>query len=485
MGHWIENGFLEVVTNPAVIDKIIETNGANLVHGLKNMIDDLEEGGGQLRIRMTDMDSFTLGDNIAVTPGKVVFQNRMFQLIQYTATTGKVLKRPLLIVPPWINKYYIMDLQEKKSLLKWLVDQGHTVFVISWVNPDEKYADVGFDEYVKEGVLTAIDVIEQITGESEMNSIGYCLGGTLLTTTLAYMASKKDNRIKSATCFTTMLDFSEPGDLGVFIDEDQIQGVEERMAENGYLDGRAMSGVFNLLRFREPGGITIDGVAIDLSTINTPMCFVSAIEDHIAPWRSTYMGAKLFIGDIRFILGNSGHIAGIINPPAANKYGYRLTDSLPDDEQKWAQEAEVIEGSWWSEWNRWIRPLSGDVEVAAREEGGGVYDIIEDAPGIYVKCTTSEKTPVLEPTVLKKQQPTKASGKASGTTVKKRTTTRKTTRARTVATKKKTPRKAAPARTATKRTAVKKTTVGKAAKGKNETQAKPTAAKKQSLPEKD
>ncbi len=508
------------MTNPAVIEKTIETNGANLVHGLKNMIDDLEEGGGQLRIRMTDMDAFNLGENIAVTPGKVIFQNRMLQLIQYTPTTGKVLKRPLLIVPPWINKFYIMDLQAKNSLLKWLVDQGHTVFVISWVNPDEKYADVGFDAYVKEGVLTAVEVIEQVTGESEINSIGYCLGGTLLATTLAYMTSKGDKRIQSATCFTTMLDFSEPGDLGVFIDEQQIQGVEEKMSENGYLDGRAMSGVFNLLRANdliwsffvnnyllgndprpfdllywnsdstrmpekmhswylrnmyldnklcEPDGITIDDVAIDLSSVTIPICFVSALEDHIAPWKSTYAGAKLFSGDVRFILGNSGHIAGIINPPAANKYGYRLTDSLPEDEQKWVEEAEVNEGSWWSEWNNWVRPLSGNVEVVARKEGGGIYDVIEDAPGTYVKCSTDDETPVLKTTELKTKQKTATPRRAASTTIKKKTAVRKTTRTRGAA-KKRVTRKTTTAATKTEaKKSVKETAAQEIPTGAKET----------------
>ncbi len=490
------------MTNPAVIEKTIETNGANLVHGLKNMINDLEEGEGQLRIRMTDMDAFTLGVNIAITPGKVIFQNRMFQLIQYTATTAKVRKRPLLIVPPWINKFYIMDLQAKNSLLKWLVDQGHTVFVISWVNPDEKYAQVGFDEYVKEGVLTAVDVIEQVTGESEMNSIGYCLGGTILTTSVAYMNSKGDNRIQSATCFTTMLDFSDPGELGIFIDEEQIQGVEKKMAENGYLDGRSMSGVFNLLRANdliwsfyvnnyllgndprpfdllywnsdstrmpkkmhswylrnmyldnklcEPGGIIIDDVPIDLSSITIPFCFVSTIEDHIAPWQSTYAGAKLLSGNVRFVLGNSGHIAGIINPPANNKYGYRLTDSLPKDAEKWAEEAEVIDGSWWPEWDNWVLPLSGKTEVTARKEGGGIYDVIEDAPGTYVKCSADEEVPVLKMTKLKTSQKTSTTKPVASTKKKKKAPARKTAKTREMA-KKRTARKAAAPKTASRKT---------------------------------
>lgn len=451
-------------TNPAVIEKVIETKGANLVHGLKNMLEDLEEGKGQLKIRMTDTDAFTLGENVAVTPGKVIFQNRMFQLIQYTPTTEKVLKRPLLIVPPWINKFYIMDLQEKNSLLKWATDQGHTVFVISWVNPDETYADVGFEEYVKEGVITATDVVEQATGESEINAIGYCIGGTLLTTTLAYMKKKGDKRIKSATFFTTMLDFSDPGELGVFIDDEQVDGIEKQMSQEGFLCGSSMSGVFNLMRANDliwsfyvnnyllgndprpfdllywnsdstrmpakmhswylrnmylnnklckPGGVTVDGVEIDISSIDIPVCFISAIEDHIAPWKSTYAGAKLFSGDVRFILGNSGHIAGIINPPAANKYGYRVTDVLPEDEDVWALEAEVNEGSWWPEWNNWIRPLSNNEEIAARPEGCGVYEPIENAPGTYVQCKSNEPTPVLEVTKQKPKKVVKPAAKSA------------------------------------------------------------------------
>jgi len=456
-------------TNPAVIEKVIETKGANLVHGLKNMLEDLEAGNGQLKIRMTDTDAFTLGENVAVTPGKVIYQNRMFQLIQYTPTTGTVLKRPLLIVPPWINKFYIMDLQEKNSLLKWMVDQGHTVFVISWVNPDETYAEVGFEEYVKEGVITATDVVEQTTGESEINAIGYCIGGTLLTTTLAYMKQKGDNRIKSATFFTTMLDFSDPGELGIFIDDEQVDGIEKKMSEEGYLCGSSMSGVFNLMRANDliwsfyvnnyllgndprpfdllywnsdstrmpakmhswylrnmylnnklcqPGGVSVDGVDIDISSIDIPVCFVSAIEDHIAPWKSNFAGAKLFSGDVRFILGNSGHIAGIINPPIANKYGYRVTDELPEDEDVWALEAELNEGSWWPEWNSWIRPLSNNEEVSARAEGCGVYEPIENAPGTYVQCKSDEPTPVLKETKQKpKAKPAKKVVKA--TAVKK------------------------------------------------------------------
>lgn len=427
-------------TNPAVIEKVIETKGANLVHGLKNMLEDLEAGKGELRIRMTDTSAFELGENVATTPGKVVFQNRMFQLIEYAPSTDKVLKRPLLVVPPWINKFYIMDLQPKNSLLKWLVDQGHTVFVVSWVNPDSSYADTSFADYVTQGVVEAVDAVERATGESEINMIGYCIGGSLLATTLAYMKEKGDQRVKSATFLTTMIDFAKPGELGVFIDEEQLCGLEKRMAETGYLDGTQMAGAFNLMRANDliwsfyinnyllgndprpfdllywnsdstrmpakmhtwylrnfylennlckPGGVTIDGVSIDISKVDIPVCFVSAAEDHIAPWESTYSGAQLFSGDVRFILGGSGHIAGIINPPAAGKYNYRVTDQLPADPVTWAKEAAVVDGSWWPEWDRWVKTLAND-QVAARAPGDRGMPILEDAPGSYVKRTLND-----------------------------------------------------------------------------------------------
>ena len=422
-------------TNPAVLQKIIETKGGSLVHGLKNMLQDLEDGKGQLKIRMTDTEAFELGRNVAVTPGKVVFQNRMFQLIQYTPTTKKVFKRPLLVVPPWINKFYIMDLQPKNSMLRWFVEQGHTVFVISWINPDERYSDIGFDTYLEEGVLVATDVVEQITGENEFNAIGYCLGGTLLSTTLAYMKTKGDTRIRSATYFTTMIDFSEPGELGVFIDEEQISSLEERMNKEGFLEGSSMAGAFNMMRANDiiwsfyinnyllgndprpfdllywnsdstrmpakmhswylrnmylnnrlcKAELTVAGAPIDLTTVDVPTCFVSAIEDHIAPWKSTYAGAQLFSGPVRFILGGSGHIAGIINPPDGGKYDYRVTDELLPDPDNWAAGAEKHPGSWWPEWQRWIAPMSGDL-IAARQPGSGKYKVLEDAPGSYVKA---------------------------------------------------------------------------------------------------
>ncbi|WML90981.1 class I poly(R)-hydroxyalkanoic acid synthase [Thiothrix lacustris] len=452
------------MTNPAVLEKIRETKGANLVHGLKNMLEDLEAGNGQLRIRMTDTKAFKLGENVAATPGKVVFQNRMFQLIQYTPSTEKVLKRPLMIVPPWINKFYILDLQPKNSMLKWLVDQGHTVYVMSWVNPDETYADTGFEDYLQ-AVITAMDAVECDTGEADMNLIGYCIGGTLLSSTLAYLKAKGDNRVKSATFFTTMLDFSEPGELGLFIDEIQISNIEAQMNEQGYLDGSTMSGAFNLLRANDliwsfyvnnyllgndprpfdllywnsdstrmpakmhswylrnlykdnklcqPKALSVEGVELDLSTIDVPACFISTIEDHIAPWKSTYAGARLFGGDVRFILGGSGHIAGIVNPPAANKYNYRVSNELPENPDAWLANTQINAGSWWPEWDGWVRTLSNNEQVDARQPGSGKLAVIENAPGTYVKSRLGEATPVLEATILpEKTAPVVATPQAS------------------------------------------------------------------------
>lgn len=453
------------LTNPAVLEKIRHTKGANLVHGLKNMLEDLESGNGQLRIRMTDTKAFKLGENVAVTPGKVIFQNRMFQLIEYAPTTEKVLKRPLLIVPPWINKFYILDLQPKNSMLKWLVDQGHTVYIMSWVNPDETYADTSFEDYIQ-AVIQAVDAVEYDSGEQEMNLIGYCIGGTLLTSTLAYLKAKGDTRIKSATFFTTMLDFAEPGELGLFIDEHQISQLEGQMEDKGYLDGSIMSGAFNLLRANDliwsfyvnnylmgndprpfdllywnsdstrmpakmhswylrnlykdnklcqPKALSVDGVPLDIGSIDIPVCFISTIDDHIAPWKSTYSGARLFGGDVRFILGGSGHIAGIVNPPAANKYNYRVSDTLPQDPDAWLTATQPTPGSWWPEWGRWVRTLSGDEQVDARHPGQGKLAAIENAPGAYVKCRLGEPTPVLEPTIL----PAKEAAQPTTTTRKK------------------------------------------------------------------
>jgi polyhydroxyalkanoate synthase len=424
-----------VMTNPEVLRATIESGGENLVKGLEHLLKDLERGKGELRISMTDYDAFQLGKNIAVTPGKVVFQTSLMQLIQYTPTTPDVNKRPLMIVPPWINKFYILDLREKNSFIKWAVDQGHTVFVLSWVNPDETLAAKGFEDYMVEGPLAALDAIQKATGERDVNAIGYCLGGTLLSSTLAYMAAKKDDRIKSATFFTTMLDFTEAGELSVFIDEEQLTFIEGQMAEQGYLDGSKMATTFNMLRandliwsfvvnnyllgkdpfpfdllywngdstrmpaamhsfylrnmyqknmLAQPGAVTLKGVPIDLTKVKVPALFLSAREDHIAPWKSTYSGAQLFSGPVKFVLGASGHIAGVVNPPAANKYCYWTSDKLAKTSDEWLEKATQTPGSWWPEWNKWVGQFA-DGKVPARQPGDGALPALEDAPGSYVK----------------------------------------------------------------------------------------------------
>ncbi len=424
-----------VMTNPEVLRKTAETGGENLLKGLNNLLGDLERGKGQLRIKMTDTDAFSVGGNIGVSPGKVVFQNDLMQLIQYNPTTEKVLKRPLLIGPPWINKFYILDLRPRNSFVRWAVSQGHTVFVISWVNPDEKLAEKNFEDYMREGYLAALDAIEAATGEKEVNAIGYCLGGTLLASTLAYMAVKGDDRIKTATFFVTMMDFAEAGELGVFIDEEQLQALEEKMNKRGYLEGSEMSTTFNMLRandliwsfvvnnyllgndpfpfdllywnadstrmpakmhsfylrnmyqanlLREPGGIELSGVPIDLGKIKTPSYFLSTREDHIAPWKSTYQGTQLLGGKKRFVLAASGHIAGVVNPPDGGKYNHWINESLPPDPDAWLAGATELAGSWWPDWHRWIL-AHGKAQVPARTPGDGKLPALEDAPGRYVK----------------------------------------------------------------------------------------------------
>ncbi|HVT51527.1 MAG TPA: class I poly(R)-hydroxyalkanoic acid synthase [Dongiaceae bacterium] len=429
-----------VLTNPEVLRTTIESHGENLVKGLQNLLGDLERGKGKLAISMTDYDAFEVGKNIAVTPGKVVFQNDLLQLIQYTPTTAKVAKRPLLIIPPWINKYYILDLKPQNSFVKWAVEQGLTVFIVSWVNPDETLAKKSFSDYMLEGPLAALDAIERATGEKSANVIGYCLGGTLLAATLAYLTAKKQNdRISSATFFTSMVDFAEAGELGVFIDETQLESLEAKMNERGYLEGSEMATTFNMLRANDliwsfvvnnyllgkepfpfdllywnsdstrmpaamhsfylrnmyqknllvrPGGIELDGVAIDLATIKTPTLILSTREDHIAPWKSTYAATQLYKGPIKFMLAASGHIAGVVNPPAAKKYGHwvgvqKAGKDYPPSPEEWLAKAENRPGSWWPEWRDWLRAHDGG-EVPARKPGDGKLKPIEDAPGSYV-----------------------------------------------------------------------------------------------------
>jgi len=423
------------LTNPEVVRETLKSGGQNLLRGLNNLLADIERGDGQLKISMTDDKAFTMGKNIATTPGKVVFQNDLMQLIQYQPSTQQVYKRPLLIIPPWINKYYILDLRESNSFIKWAVDQGHTVFVVSWVNPGKEFAGKTFEDYLHQGPNEALDAIEKATGEKQVNVIGYCLGGTLLGAALGVMAAKKDKRAASATFFVSLLDFSIPGELGVFIDEKQVQNLEKRMNERGFLEGSEMAGTFNMLRsndliwsfvvnnylmgrdpfpfdllywnsdstrmpakmhsfylrnmylgnkLKDPGGISLDGVAIDISKITIPAYFISTAEDHIAPWKSVYKGARVLAGKVRFVLGGAGHIAGIVNPPAAKKYCYWINPELAEKPEAWLEAAKRHEGSWWNDWQAWMDKNNAGVKVAARVPGDGGLEVIEDAPGAYV-----------------------------------------------------------------------------------------------------
>jgi polyhydroxyalkanoate synthase len=423
-------------TNPVLLRTTLDRSAENLVRGAKMLAEDIEAGGGDLKIRQSDMTTFEVGGNLAVTPGKVIYQNDLMQLIQYAPSTERVLKRPLLIVPPWINKFYVLDLTPEKSFIRWCVGQGLTVFVISWINPDERHAGKDFGDYMREGPLKALDVITAITGADKIAAAGYCVGGTLLAFTLGYMAATRDDRVTSATFLTTQVDFTYAGDLKVFASsEAQVSVIEQQMAERGYLEGSKMAAAFNLLRSNEliwpyvinnylkgeapfafdllywnadstrmpaanhsyylrncyldnnlaKGTLTVDNVAIDLRRITIPVYNLATREDHIAPARSVYVGSSLFSGPLRYVLSGSGHIAGVINPPAKNKYQY-WTGGTPRDNDlnAWLSAATMHEGSWWPDWMTWLKAQDAE-EVAAREPGGGEYAPIEDAPGSYVK----------------------------------------------------------------------------------------------------
>ena len=430
------------LTNPQVLRETAASGGQNLIRGLNNLLADIEKGEGQLRISMTDENAFQLGRNVATTPGKVVYQTELMQLIQYEPTTKEVYKTPLVIMPPWINKYYILDLRESNSFIRWAVSQGHTVFVVSWVNPDARLAMKAFDDYLLEGSLAVLDAVEKATGERKINFIGYCLGGTLLGSTLAYLAARGEDRVACSTFFVSLLDFSEPGELGVFIDEDQVTNLEKKMNERGYLEGSEMANTFNLLRANDlvwsfvinnyllgkdpfpfdllywnsdstrmpakmhsfylrnmymknllgvPGGISLAGVPIDLSKVKAPAYFISTVEDHIAPWKTTYRGSRYLGGPVRFVLGGSGHIAGIVNPPAAKKYHYWANDALPETPEKWFEGATQKPGSWWEDWQAWMDARNAGVKVPARKPGDGKLKVLEDAPGTYAMMRLGEK----------------------------------------------------------------------------------------------
>ena len=424
-----------VLTNPELLRETLLSNADNLVRGMRMLAEDIEAGGGDLRIRQSDASMFAVGRNLATTPGKVIFQNDLMQLLQYAPSTATVRKRPLLIVPPWINKFYVLDLTPKNSFIKWCVDQGLTVFCISWVNPDASLAQKTFEDYVREGPLAALDAIKQATGEGKVDAIGYCVGGTLLSVALAAMAARRDERITSATLFASQVDFTYAGDLKVFVDEEQVKAIEERMAQRGYLEGRAMATVFNLLRSNDllwpyvinnylkgkspfpfdllywnadatrmpaanhsfylrncyldnrlsKGEVVIGNTPIDLKSIKVPIYNLATREDHIAPAKSVLLGSKFFGGPVRFVLSGSGHIAGVVNPPEKQKYQY-WTGAKPRnaDLDGWLAKAKEHPGSWWPDWLAWLRKQSS-AEAPARVPGDSKLKPIEDAPGSYVK----------------------------------------------------------------------------------------------------
>jgi polyhydroxyalkanoate synthase len=424
-----------VLTNPELLRETLSSNAENLVRGMHMLSEDIKAGQGVLKIRQSDPSMFEVGKNLATTPGKVVFQNDLMQLIQYEATTKSVLKLPLLIVPPWINKFYILDLAPEKSFIKWCVDQGITVFVISWVNPDARLAEKSFEEYMREGVIAALDTVQAITGEKQAHAIGYCVGGTLLAITLAYLAGKKNNRVKSATLFAAQVDFTYAGDLMVFVDEERVRQLETHMKEQGYLEASRMANTFNMLRSNDliwpyiinnymrgkrplpfdilywnsdatrmpaanhsfylrncyldnkftKGEMEIAGTRLDLHKVTVPVYNLATREDHIAPAKSVLYGSQYFGGLVKYVLAGSGHIAGVVNPPSKPKYQY-WTGDKPRGESvdAWMKSATEHPGSWWPDWLEWLKAQDEET-VAARKIGGGKFKPTEDAPGSYVK----------------------------------------------------------------------------------------------------
>jgi polyhydroxyalkanoate synthase subunit PhaC len=424
-----------VLTNPELMRETFTSNAENLVRGMRMLAEDLEAGGGNLRIRQSDSSMFEVGRNLATTRGKVIFQNDLMQLIQYEPTTLTVLKRPLLIVPPWINKFYVLDLTPEKSFIKWCVDQGVTVFCISWVNPDAHLAQKTFEDYVLDGPIAALGAIKEATGEDKVHTVGYCVGGTMLSVALAFMAAHRDERIMSATLFAAQVDFTYAGDLKVFVDEEQVEAIEHRMADRGYLEAKSMATVFNFLRSNDliwpyvinnylkgqapfpfdllywnsdatrlpaanhsfylrncyldnklsQGKVSLGGAPIDLKSVKIPIYNLATREDHIAPPKSVLLGSKFFGGPVRFVLSGSGHIAGVVNPPGKHKYQF-WTGRRPRsaDLDRWLAKAKEHPGSWWPNWLAWLR-RQDKTEVPARAPGGGMLMPIEDAPGSYVR----------------------------------------------------------------------------------------------------
>ncbi|MGJ4947484.1 PHA/PHB synthase family protein [Bradyrhizobium sp. HKCCYLS20291] len=424
-----------VLTNPEVLRHTVASSGGNLVRGMQMLAEDIEAGKGNLKIRQSDPANLEVGVNMAMTPGKVIFQNDMMQLIQYAPSTENVLRTPLLIVPPWINKFYILDLRPEKSFIKWCVDQGLTVFVISWVNPDKSLGTKTWEDYMKEGPLTAMDVIEKVTGEMKVHTMGYCVGGTMLATTLAWLADKRRQRVTSATFLAAQVDFTHAGDLLVFVDETQISALERDMQAAGVLEGSKMAMAFNMLRSNDliwsyvvnnylkgqppsafdllhwnsdatrmsaanhsyylrncylenrlsTGTMVLDNTLLDLSKVKVPVYNLATREDHIAPPDSVLYGSQFFGGPVKYVLSGSGHIAGVVNPPSSGKYQYWLNDQIHDISLKdWIKGAQEHKGSWWPDWRAWLGELDPE-EVPARSVGSDAYPPLEDAPGSYVR----------------------------------------------------------------------------------------------------
>ncbi|MGR5239910.1 class I poly(R)-hydroxyalkanoic acid synthase [Photobacterium damselae] len=426
-----------IATNPELLKMTLEQNGENLIAGLEKFKEDIESSADILKVRMTNNNAFRIGDDIATTEGGVVYRNDLFELIQYRPLTEKVHATPLLIVPPFINKYYILDLTAKNSMVRWLLEQGHSVFMMSWRNPGKAQADTEFGDYITDGVVKAVSAIEDITGQQQVNAAGYCIGGTLLACTVAYYAAKRmKKRIKSASFFTTILDFSQPGEIGAFVNDTVVSAIEQQNKVKGYMDGRSLSVTFSMLRENslywnyyvdnylkgkspvdfdllywnsdstnvagpchnfllrdfylenkliQDKGVKIDGVWMDLNKIKIPSYFISTKEDHIALWQGTYRGALLTGGNKTFVLGASGHVAGIVNPPNKNKYGYWTNDNLDDSADEWLTNAEYAEGSWWTHWDQWLSQHNRQEQVEPYSPGSENYPVIDSAPGQYVK----------------------------------------------------------------------------------------------------
>ena len=422
-------------TNPEAVRAAAESGGATVINGARQFFRDLDPTTGKLDIRMCAPDAFVVGESLATTSGKVVFQNDLMQLIQYAPATTSVRRRPLLLIPPWMNKFYVMDLRPGNSMVEWLVGQGHTVFIISWVNPDSSYAGKGFGDYMLGGPFAALEAIERATGEREVNAVGYCLGGILLCALSAWLQARGDARLASTTYLATMVDFSDVGPVGVFIDEEGLPALESAISARGFLSGQQVADTWRAVRandlvwsfyvnqyllgkeppsldllfwncdptnmpaamhtffmrnmyvenrLREPGGLTLAGEEIDVTRIATPSYVLSTVDDHIAPWRTTYATTQLFAGPVEFVLGASGHIAGVINPPSRRKYGYRTGSENPALPEEWLAAAHAHDGSWWPHWDRWLEAFGGGDDVPARVPGAGGLDAIEDAPGSYV-----------------------------------------------------------------------------------------------------